>query len=128
MATMNRFCRVRAAFAFGLIVLVVAGPAGATQRVSLPGKSLEAAVGEIIDADADADGTDTDKVAVADESGNAVTVFASSGWAASIYGSPLIDIRAVGIRWSHRWPSIGRGLLRGNPTFSAELIPAALGP
>jgi hypothetical protein len=53
-----------------------------------------------------------------------VTIFASSGWGVSVNGSELVDIRSVGVRWSHRWKPAGHGWLCGNPTLSVELVPA----
>jgi len=45
------------------------------------------------------------------------------GQAVSINGSREIDIRSAGVRWSLRWRPVGDGWLRGNPTFSVELMP-----
>jgi hypothetical protein len=58
-----------------------------------------------------------------DGSGKALTVFASSGSAVVINGSRSVDMRSVGLRWSHRWLPKGRDWLHGNPTLSVELIP-----
>jgi hypothetical protein len=54
----------------------------------------------------------------------ALTFFVSSGWAFPINGSPTIDLRLVGIRWSRRWKPTGKGCLWGNPTVSVEFVPA----
>lgn len=58
-----------------------------------------------------------------DDPSQALTGFASSGQAVSINGSREIDIRSAGVRWSRRWRPVGDGWLRGNPTFSVELMP-----
>lgn len=59
-----------------------------------------------------------------DGSGDALTIFASSGSAVVINGSRSIDMRSVGLRWSRRWRPTGSGWLHGNPTLSVELVPA----
>jgi len=125
---MNSFTRSRSfpaitAVAWGLILLGFVGSVNATDRDPGSGKSPDTASEEVVDTDAKPDGVGADKGMATDGSGGALSVFGSWGRAVSINGSRIIDIRTAGVRWSHRWKPSGKGLLRGNPTISIELIP-----
>lgn len=112
-----------AAVAWGLILLGVVGSVVATDGDPGPGKAPDAASEEATDTDTKPDAVGADKGMATDGSGGALTVFGSWGRAVSINGSRIIDIQTAGVRWSHRWKPGGKGLLRGNPTISIELIP-----